>query len=146
MPITNKTYKAVELEELFFYTLYNFSAYWEIGKLSQQAADKIAPIIGRNIAGYTIRLYNSELKHILARHFFETNKNQRNVCFEDMKKFDVVVNQYSTVSIGKKASTLVFSKMLLNLSYLSEKMILVADIDHKRKILLVKTCWIKQRK
>lgn len=141
-----KTYRAVELEELFFYTLYNFEAYWDIGRVSNDAAAFIWMRTGYKVRNYRICLHSSELKHILARHFFETNQKQRDVCFEDMKQFDVVVNQFSTVSIGNKVNTLVFSKELNTPSNASEKMILVADMDFYRKMLLVKTCWIKRKK
>lgn len=143
MPITNKTYKAVELEELFFYTLYNFSAYWEIGKLSNRAAELIYRATGYNVKNYHIRLHNNELKHILARHFFENNRAQRNVCFEDMKDMGFVVNQSTEVKRGNKANTLLFAKQypLKNETY-----IFVVSVDTPRKTLWGKTFWVRGKK
>ncbi len=138
-----KVYRSIELEELFFYTLYNFNAYWEIGTVSSEVACRISNRTGYDTNQYSIRLYNTELKHILARHFFETNQAQRNVCFEDMKKFDVIINQPTTISNGNKENSIVFTKYL---SFVNEQVVLVAEIDRRKKIMLVKTCWIKRKK
>lgn len=63
-----------------------------------------------------------------------------------MNRYEENLYQFSTVSIGNKVNTLIFSKELNSPSNASEKMILVADMDFYRKMLLVKTCWIKRKK
>ena len=130
MRMGSKIYKSVELEELFFYTLYNFTAYWEIGRVSEQAGKLISRSTGYNVKNYHIRLHNNELKHILARHFFETSRNQRDVCFEDMKEMGFVVNQSTEVKKGNRANTLVFAKRYpgKNETYI---FVVSIDITHK---------------
>ena len=39
-------YRVTELEELFFYTLYKFRAYWVIGKIQNRCANRIKNSLG----------------------------------------------------------------------------------------------------
>lgn len=131
-------YRVTELEELFFYTLYKFRAYWVIGKIQNRCANRIKNDLHVNVKDYELQLRSTELLHFLYSHFAETKAKQRSIHFEDIKKLYQVINEFSFVSLGNKPDTLLFETRFPNNLFQ-----LVMDIDHQRKTLFGKSFRIK---
>ena len=131
-------YKVSETEELFFYALYGFNAYWAVGNVERSAANKIHRTLKIKLHDYKIELSSNHLKHFLYSHFDEKRKDQRDVCFEDIKKIGEVINLFSSVDFGNKQNTLIFRKR--NPDGIFE---LVVTIDESKKILSGKSFRIK---
>jgi hypothetical protein len=131
-------YRVTEVEDLFFYTLYKFKAYWVIGKIQNRSANRIKNTLNIDLKGYDLQLRSTELLHFLYSHFAETKANQRSIHFEDIKKLYHVINDFSFVSLGNKNNTILFETRFPNNLFQ-----LVMDIDHQRKVLFGKSFRIK---
>lgn len=131
-------YRVTEPEELFFYALYKFNAYWAVGNVHKRAANKIKSLIGYNFDGYKIELNTNHLKHFLYSHFDEKRKNQRDITFQDITKIGDVINLFSSVDYGNRNDTLIFTKEIPDGTFE-----LVVTIDESTKTLSGKSFRIK---
>ena len=64
-----KRYRVSEIEDLFFYTLYNFRAYWVAGEIHNKVSRRIKQMCKINVDKYIVELHSEDLIHIFYRHF-----------------------------------------------------------------------------
>lgn len=135
----NKIYWQVyKLEELFFYALYKFRAFWVAALVFDGTAKRIKTAFNINIRRYSIELNTDYLIHFLNSHFAETRKNQRGIHFSDVNKIAEVVNNFDFVERGNTEDTFLFKKQFPD--GLFE---LVVFIDHSKKRISGKSFRIK---
>ena len=133
-----KYWRVTEIKELFFYTLYQFHAYWNMGHIDANAAKKIYNFTHRNLINYKIVLRSNELLHFLYRHFVEGNQKQRGIHIQDIEKLPKVVNNLSFVQLEED------DKMIIKTQFPnSETFVLVLKIDIQKQQLLGKSFWIE---
>lgn len=131
-------YRVTEPEELFFYALYGFNAYWAVGEINRTAANKIHHSLKIRLHDYKIELNTRHLKHFLYSHFDEKRKDQRDITFQDITRIGDVINLFSSVDFGNKQDSLVFTKK--NPDGIFE---LVVTIDEAKETLSGKSFRIK---
>ena len=131
-------YNVSDLEDVFFYTLYSFKAFWIAGVVSERMQKKIKNELGINVKGYKIEINGNALRHIFYRHFNEKRKNQRNISIKDLKKVLSIVNQSQEISFGNGLDRILFKKQFPDGLYH-----FVVTVDNKKKILSGKSFWIK---
>lgn len=100
--------RTTELEELFFYTLYMFRAYWVAGKVNDRTARRIKTLTGVSVAGFEVHLESGYLKHFLYSHFHEKSGRQRDITFDDVNQLLRMVNSFTYVELGNEPNTLLF--------------------------------------
>ena len=127
---TKHGYRVTNLQDLFFYTLYNVDSYWYVGRVVDRIATKINNKLGIDIKNYSIKLRGSELKHFLYSHFHELSSGQRSIHFDDIEELPKMINMYSYVLPGNKKDTLVFERR-----YAKNTFQLVVEINHAEKVL-----------
>ena len=54
-------YRVTEPEELFFYALYGFNAYWAVGEINRTAANKIHHSLKIRLHDYKIELNTTSI-------------------------------------------------------------------------------------
>ena len=133
-----KYWRVTELKELFFYTLYMFHAYWDMGTISHYAAKRIANTTRQNVAGYKIVLRSNDLKHFLYRHYAEKNSKQRDIKIQDIEQLPKVINNLSFVEL-QEDNTLYIETQFPN----NELFVTAIKIDHDKKLLIGKSFRIK---
>lgn len=133
-----KYWRVTELKELFFYTLYAWMAYWDMGKINPYTARRVKQQTGIDITNYKLYLRSDELKHLLYRHFVETNAKQRGITIQDIEKLPEVVNHFTFVT-PQEDDTLLFETRFPN----NETFVLVMEIKHNKRQLLGKSFRIK---
>lgn len=126
------------LEDLFFYTLYKVEATWEVGPISNYAANRIKNTYKTDFKGYKLCLKSSELLHFLYSHFHEKWIGQRSIKFNDINMVLDVVNNHLTAQPGNKQNTFIFR--MKNKSEIFE---LVVNIDDDKKRFYGKSFRIK---
>lgn len=135
----NEKWKKVEeLEDVFFYTLYKFNAYWIAGEISERSSKRVLRELNINIRGYKIEINGTSMKHFFFEHFHEKNKGQRNISVNDLKKVLDVVNNSNDISFGNEMNRILFKTRFPNGLFH-----FVVEINEKRKTLLGKAFWIK---
>ena len=135
----NERWKKVDtLEDVFFYTLYNFKAYWIAGEVNDRVAKKIKRELAINVHRYKIEINGDSMKHFFYRHFSEKTHGQRDIRVEDIKKVLDVVNQTNDIKLGNGANRILFKTRFPNGLFH-----FVVEIDNKRKLMLGKAFWIK---
>lgn len=92
-----KVYSVTEIEDLFFYTLYNFKAHWKAGVIHNKVANRIKQMFGRNVSNYQIELRSEELIHIFYRHFNDKDVKQKNISVHDVKQILHLVNYCDSI-------------------------------------------------
>ncbi|MBQ9213021.1 MAG: hypothetical protein IJ150_03680 [Bacteroidales bacterium] len=133
-------YRVTEPEELFFYALYKFNAYWAVGSVERSAANKVHRALNIKLHNYKIELSTDHLKHFLYSHFDEKRIDQRDVCFDDIKEIGNIINLFSSVDFGNKQDTLIFRRKKPDGIFE-----LVVTIDEDKKILSGKSFRIKNQ-
>ena len=133
-----KYWRVTELKELFFYTLYGWLAYWDMNVINPYTARRIKQQTKIDVTNYKLQLRSDELKHLLYRHFVESNVKQRGITIQDIEKLPEVVNRFTSV-IPQENDTLLFETRFPN----NETFILVMEIKHNKRLLLGKSFRIK---
>lgn len=126
-------WRVTEVKELFFYTLYKFHAYWDLGKIDAGASKRIKNLLGVDVAGYKVILRSNELLHFLYRHYNEKQYKQRNVKIQDIEQLSKVVNGFSYVENTGKS--LLFKTHFPN----NELFVVAMEVDETNKRLLGKS-------
>lgn len=131
-------WKVYCLEDLFFYSLYDFKAYWDVIVLSdKKAIRKILNGTGYDLSGYKLRITSNYLKHFYSRHFNEKDRTQRSFHFNDLKKLGEVVNNCWT------ANNIGVDSILFEKRFPTGIFQLVVEINDAKKLLVGKSFRIK---
>lgn len=133
-----KWIKVDALEDVFFYTLYKFNAYWIAGEVSERIAKRIYRDLDVNVHGYKIEINGKGMKHFFSEHFNEKIRGQRKISVQDIKMVLEVVNNASEITFGNNMNRLLFITRFPNGLFH-----FVVEINEKRKTLLGKAFWIK---
>ena len=131
-----KRYRVSEIEDLFFYTLYNFRAYWVAGEIHNKVSRRIKQMCKINVYKYIVELHSEDLIHIFYRHFHDSDVRQKNISVNDVKKILDLINYCDSVEMSD-LDHLKFKKRFPNGSYT-----FIVTIDNENKRLLGKTFWI----
>lgn len=135
----NKKYwRVTELKELFFYTLYAWLAYWDMGIINPYTSRRIKRQTNIDITNYKILLRSDELKHLLYRHYVESNAKQRGITIQDIEQLPKVINNFTMVT-PQENNRLLFETQFPN----NETFIFAVEINHDKKQLLGKSFRIK---
>lgn len=135
----NERWKKVDsLEDVFFYSLYNFKAYWIAGEVNDRVAKMIKRELSINVHRYKIEINGDSMKHFFYRHFSETIAGQRNIRVDDIKKVLDVINRTNDIRLGNEENRILFKTRFPNGLFH-----FVVEVDNKRKIMLGKAFWIK---
>ncbi len=136
----DKSRKATNLEELFFYALYGWNAYLDFGFIPKSIANNTYKLTGYKVFGYKLRLNTSGLKHILSRHMFEKSSDQRALTIDDITNISTVLKHCTVIRRGNKPNSIVYEKHFPNTK---ETHVFVVEIDALRCLVLGKSYWIK---
>lgn len=131
-------WKVYCLEDLFFYSLYNFNAYFDVTVISdKKSINKILNCTNYDLTGYKLRLTSNYLKHFYGRHFNEKDRSQRSFRFQDLKKLgDIVTNCWTASNVD--IDTILFEKRFPTGTFQ-----LVVEVNDKKKVLIGKSFRIK---
>lgn len=130
-------YQVSDIEDLFFYTLYNFKADWIAGEIYIRIANRVKQQYGYDISKFKLVLRSEDIRHIFNRHFNEKAPNQKNISVNDIKHILRLVNYCDSLALDVD-ERIVFKKLFPNGEYS-----FVVEIDERNKRLLGKTFWIK---
>lgn len=129
------------LGELYFCAMYHVASYWEPGIVGRKTANKIRAVLGVDLAGYRIRLYTNDLKHLLNRHYSETERDLVPVRMRDIENLESIVNDCHGVEKGRSPGQRVhFVKEIP-----AGTAHFVAEIRPREKVLAGITLWIRRR-
>ena len=136
----DRSRKATNLEELFFYALYGWNAHIDFGFIPKVIANNTFKQTGYKVFGYKLLLNTSGLKHILSRHMFEKSSDQRALTIEDISNISSILKHCTLIRRGNKPDSIVYEKHFPNTK---ETHVFVVEIDPLHRLVLGKSYWIK---
>lgn len=135
-----ETERANELGELYFCAMYHVDSYWEPGRITSKAINKVRAALGYDLTGYRVRLYTNDLKHLLNRHYTEDNANLLPVRMRDIENLMSLVNECHMVKKGNSPK----QRMRFIKEIPAGTAHFVAEIRPKEKVLAGITLWIQR--